>query len=155
MSHAVVLPEAPTLEQIERLEQGLLAAESEHGVELQTRDYFGPGLYARELFIPAGTVLTGARHKVDHLVTFEGDITVWHEGHMVRLTGRHTLTSTAGAKRVGFAHADTYCTGYFATEETDIRRLEEMLVEDSHMLQRNRQPTLPHRAPAEAVPLEA
>lgn len=148
MHEPAVLPHAPTLAEIERIERVLLAAEAEHGVELRTRHHFAPGVYAREVFIPAGTVLTGARHKCAHLVTFVGDITVWHEGQMVRLTGHHTLLSTPGAKRVGYAHADTWCTGFFATDETDVRKLEEMLVETPEMLQGNRKPVLPHPAPA-------
>lgn len=151
---ALQLPETPTREQIERFERLLLAAEPTHGVELRTRHHFAPGVYAREIFIPAGTVLTGARHKCAHLVLFAGDITVWHEGHMLRLTGHHTLLSQPGAKRVGLAHEDTYCTGFFATEETDVRKLEEMLVEESDMLQCNRKPVLPHRAPPALAPVE-
>jgi hypothetical protein len=145
-SGAIVLPDTPTREDIERFELLLLAGETEHGVELPTRHHFAPGQYARELFIPAGTYLTGARHKHAHLVTFVGDITVWTEGAKVRFTGCHTLQSLPGAKRVGYAHADTYCIGYFPTEETDVRKLEEMLVEDSHLLQCNRRPVLPYSA---------
>ena len=133
------LPSTPTREQILRLEGELLALEGAGlGLQIQTRHYFSPGLYAREVFIPAGTVLTGATHKTEHLVLFAGDITVWHEGAMVRLTGHHTRVSTPGAKRVGFAHADTYCTAFFATDETDPAALERLLVEEPEQLQTHR-----------------
>lgn len=133
------LPSTPTREQILRLEGELLALESAGlGLEIRTRHYFSPGLYAREVFIPGGTVLTGATHKTEHLVLFAGDITVWHEGAMVRLTGHRTLVSKPGAKRVGFAHADTYCTGFFPTDETDPAALERMLVQEPEMLQTHR-----------------
>ena len=129
-------PSGPQIEQFQRL---LLQAEANgHGAEIVTRHYFAPGVYAREVFIPAGTVLIGARHKTEHLVLFAGDITVWHEGHMVRITGHHTLVSKPQTKRVGFAHMDTYCTGFFPTSKTDVRELESDLVEESHLLQCNR-----------------
>jgi hypothetical protein len=117
------------------------------GVPLKHRDYFASGTYVRGLLIPAGTVLNGARHKTDHVVIFDGDITVWHEGHMVRLTGWHVLTSSAGAQRIGYAHADTHCLGVFPNpdNETDVRVLEARFVENSEQLQCNRMPVLPRR----------
>ena len=132
---AFLLPVTPTLEQIERLENLILQGPQ---VDTPTKHYFAPGLYAREIFIPAGTVLTGARHKTEHLCLFVGDITVWTEGGMVRLTGHHTLTSQPGAKRVGYAHSDTWCTGFFPTDKTDIAELERELVETPHLLLCNR-----------------
>lgn len=130
-----VLPMTPTREQIERLESLILQGPQ---VETPTKHHFAPGMYAREMFIPAGTVLTGAVHKTEHLSIFVGDITVWTDGGMVRLTGHHTFTSKPGAKRVGFAHADTWCTGLFPTEKTDVAELERDLVETPHLLQCNR-----------------
>src|SRR5438094_6786984 len=91
----------PTREQILNIERFILDGPQ---VETPTRHYFAPGIYAREMFIPAGTVLTGAVHKTEHLVQFVGDITVLTDGGMQRLTGRHTFTSKPGVKRVGYAH---------------------------------------------------
>jgi hypothetical protein len=125
----------PTREQIDCIEKFILGCPQ---VETPTQHYFSPGIYAREMFIPAGTVLTGAVHKTTHLVQFDGDITVLTDGGMRRLTGRHTFVSQAGAKRVGYAHADTWCTGFFATDKTDIEELENELVEDAHLLQSRR-----------------
>lgn len=131
---AHILPVAPTRQQIDTLERLILQGEQ---VETPTKHYFAPGLYAREMFIPAGTVLTGAVHKVEHLSVFVGDITVWTDGGMKRLTGHHTFVSQPGAKRVGYAHADTWCTGFFPTNKTDVAELEAELVEDAHRLQCN------------------
>jgi hypothetical protein len=36
-------------------------------VDCPVRHYFAPGLYAREMTIPAGVTLTGAVHKTEHL----------------------------------------------------------------------------------------
>lgn len=129
------LPITPSREQIYRLEQYFLQSEQ---VETPTEHFFAPGLYARQMFIPAGTFLTGDVHKTEHLSIFVGDITVWTEGGMKRLTGHHTFVSKPGAKRVGFAHADTWCTGFFPSEKTDVAELERDLVENPHLLQCNR-----------------
>lgn len=132
----------PTREQIEHLESLILQKPQ---VETPTKHYFAPGLYAREMFIPAGTVLTGAVHKTEHLALFVGDITVWTEQGMQRLTGHHTFVSKPGAKRVGYAHADTWCTGFFPTDKTDVHEIEHDLVEDAHLLAVNR-PSLASQA---------
>lgn len=129
---AIEATHKPTRQQILDIERFILDCPQ---VETPTAHYFSPGIYAREMFIPAGTVLTGAVHKTVHLVQFVGDITVLTDGGMQRLTGRHTLTSKPGAKRVGYAHADTWCTGFFATDKTNIEELENELVEDAHLLQ--------------------
>lgn len=129
---AIEATRMPTREQILDIERYILQCPQ---VETPIRHYFSPGIYAREMFIPAGTVLTGAVHKTEHISLFVGDITVLTDGGMQRLTGHHTFVSKPGAKRVGYAHADTWCTGFFSTNETDISKLESDLVEDAHLLQ--------------------
>lgn len=129
---AIEATRMPTREQILDIERYILQCPQ---VETPIRHYFSPGIYAREMFIPAGTVLTGAVHKTEHISLFVGDITVLTDGGMQRLTGHHTFVSKPGAKRVGYAHSDTWCTGFFATNETDISKLESELVEDAHLLQ--------------------
>ena len=126
----------PGLTEALRLEGEILKMDQ---VPCPTKHYFSPGLYAREMFIPAGTVLTGATHKVRHLAVFVGDISVWEAGKVKRLTGHHTFISEPGAKRVGYAHSDTYCTGFFPTEKTDVAELErELIEEDPAQLQCNK-----------------
>ncbi|HNB45147.1 MAG TPA: hypothetical protein PLL72_13180 [Burkholderiaceae bacterium] len=137
----LLLPGAPTREQIVRFEELLLQAEAQgHGVELGTWHHFADGLVARTILIPAGTVLTGAAHKAEHLNIAVGDITVWTEAGMRRLTGHHVLPSQPGAKRVGYAHADTWWTTVHANpkNERDVSVLEDTLVEDSGRLQSRR-----------------
>jgi hypothetical protein len=139
---ALQLPTStPTREQIERLEGELLALEMQgHGVELETWHHFADGLVARTIFIPAGTALTGAAHKAEHLNVCFGDIEVWTESGMKRLTGYHVLPSLPGAKRAGRTFADTWWTTVHLNpgNERDLSKLEDALVEDSHKLQRRR-----------------
>lgn len=136
-----MLPRVPTRQQIARLEGALLDAESAGaGVALDTWHHFADGLVARTIFIPAGTVLTGAAHKAEHLNISHGDITVWTEAGMRRLTGHHVLSSLPGAKRAGLAHADTWWTTVHTNPGNlrDIAALEDALVEDAHRLQSRR-----------------
>jgi len=49
-------------------------------LELKVVHYFSPGVYARELHIPAGTMLTGKIHKYEQLnILIKGDMSVLTE----------------------------------------------------------------------------
>lgn len=135
------LPSTPTREQITRFEAVLLELERDGaGVQLDTWHHFADGLVARTILIPAGTYLTGAPHKAEHLNVCFGDIEVWTEHGMRRLTGYHVIPSLPGAKRVGRTFADTWWTTVHLnpTNERDVALLEDALVEQSDQLQSRR-----------------
>ncbi len=139
-----MLTDFPTREQIDRLEAVMLTLEPKHGVMLDTWHHFADGLVARTMFIPAGTCLSGAEHTAEHLNIAHGDITVWTDAGMRRLTGHHVLPSLPGAKRVGLTHSDTWWTTVHLNPSNtqDVRALEDALCVDSAMLQSRRMPVL-------------
>lgn len=119
-----VMNAAPTREQILALEQAMMG-HAEAVFELPTTHHFAPGMYARELFIPAGMVLTGKTHRQAHLnMLVKGDITVWIDGGMRRVQAPVTFVSQPGTKRVGHAHTDTIWITVHATKETDLEKIE-------------------------------
>lgn len=141
MQHLVALPTLPTRAQIERFEEFLRDVADRSGVVTIDASYeFADGLVARTIRIPFGTVLTGAAHKSEHLNLCNGDITVWTETGMRRLTGYHVITSRPGAKRVGLAHADTWWTTihHNPTNERDPDELERLMIETPGQLQAHR-----------------
>jgi hypothetical protein len=101
-------------------------------LNLTVKHHFSPGVYARELFIPAGTLLTGKIHRFEHLnIMSQGDMSVLTEDGVKRVQAPFTIVSPAGTKRIAFAHSDTVWTTIHATDETDIERIENLLVADS------------------------
>jgi hypothetical protein len=67
--------------------------------------YFAKGLYAREISIPKGTLLTGKIHRSEHLnIISKGDISVVTESGTRRIKAPFTMVSQPGTKRVGYAH---------------------------------------------------
>lgn len=123
----VQLPQKPTLELIQRFERLLL---DQPQVEIEPTHYFAKGLYARQITIPAGTVVTGKLHRTEHLnLLVQGEITVWTEDGMQRLTAPQVIVSKPGTKRVGYAHTDTVWITVHAIEETDIAAIESQLIE--------------------------
>lgn len=112
------------------IEEELRTAEQ---VQLPVEHFFGPGLYARAVFIPAGTVLSGRIHKHANLnIVAKGLISVKTEEGEKHLRAPSVLVSPAGTKRIGLAHEDTVWITVHATTETDIEKIERELVADSY-----------------------
>lgn len=91
------------------------------------------GLYAREIFIPKGTMLTGKIHKRQHMnMIVKGDITVLTEDGVKRIQAPAIIVSEPGTKRLGWAHEDTVWITLHATAETEIDAIEADLVCNNH-----------------------
>jgi hypothetical protein len=110
-------------------ERQMLAAPQ---VEIPTFHYFGPGIYIREIAVPAGTLVIGHSHKAAHLCVLQkGRLAVIDgDGNPHEMVAPHIFTAPPGRK-VGYAVDDVVFQNVFATEETDIEKLEEMLIEKS------------------------
>jgi hypothetical protein len=135
MNEVVPLSHVPTRVEIERLEAHL---REQPQVAIATRHYFAAGLYAREILIPAGVLLTGRVHRQEHLnILSQGEITVWTEEGIRRLKAPYTLVSRPGTKRVGLAHSDTVWTTVHACQLTDIAAIERELLEPESALERD------------------
>ena len=117
---------------VKRLEEAILQTPQ---VDLETQHCLSGGMYARTITIKAGTVLTGATHKTDHVNIVSGDISVTTDEGVKRFTGYHVLPTKAGSKRAGYAHADTMWTTICKTDLVCIEDIEDELVEESANLQ--------------------
>lgn len=126
------LPAIVTRDQVERLEQFVLKAPQ---IDLKTTHVLSGGVYARTIFIPAGTVLTGATHRKDHVNVLQGDIVVTTDEGMKRLTGHHVLPTRAGMKRAGWALGDTWWTTLIRTDKTNLNEIEADICEEPERLQ--------------------
>jgi hypothetical protein len=124
--------EVTTKADVQRLEDLILQGQQ---VDLMTTHAMQGGMYARTVYLKAGTVLTGATHKTDHLNVVVGDISVTTDEGMTRLTGHHVIETKAGMKRAGYAHSDTVWTTICKTDKTDLQDIENELVVESDKLQ--------------------
>lgn len=94
-------------------------------LDLPVRHFFSQGVYARELFIPKGTLLTGQIHKFQQLnIMSQGEMSVLTEEGVVRVKAPFTIVSPPGTKRIAFAHEDTVWTTIHGTDETDLEKIE-------------------------------
>ncbi len=129
MTLALVVPEPIEFVSIDRLEAAMMAEGDV--IQIETSHRFAKGIYAREILIPAGTLLTGKIHKTQHLnIISQGCIDVWTEGEPVRrLRAPFSFVAEPGTRRVGLAIENTVWTTIHATTETDLDRLETELIE--------------------------
>ena len=105
---------------------------SHEQIVIEPKHYLAHGLYAREILIPKGTLLTGKIHLAEHLnIISKGDISVMTDEGIKRIKAPATIISQPGIKRVGYAHEDTVWTTIHACDETEIDKIEEALVVDS------------------------
>jgi hypothetical protein len=126
---APLATERPTMRaQVERLQSVL---EQQSQVECPVKNHFAPGVYAREMLVPAGTVATGAVHKTEHLTIVVGHCYLTTEDGTRELIGHHTIVSKPGIKRAIYAVQDTILTTIHATDETDEAKLVELLTEST------------------------
>lgn len=116
----------PPLAKILRLESEMAKLPQ---VDFPTSHHLSDGIYAREIRIQKGSLLTGKMHATDHIsIISQGDISVLTENGIQRIRAPATIMSKAGMKRVGYAHEDTVWTTIHGTHETDLARLEAQLI---------------------------
>lgn len=116
-----------TREQVLALEREI---QKQPPVDFPIRHYYAPGLYAREITIRKGYVLTGAVHKTENLAVLSaGRLLLVTENGVVEVAAPHTLTVKPGQKNAAYALEDSVWTNFFPTTETDPDKLVELLTE--------------------------
>lgn len=98
-------------------------------VECQIRHYFVPGLYAREITLPAGTVITGAIHKTENLVELsKGRVRVITDEGTEEKVAPCKFIVKPGQKNGVLALEESVWTNYHhnPTNETDHEKLAEL-----------------------------
>lgn len=106
-------------------------------VEIEVFHHFSKGLYAREIRIPAGVLLTGKIHKHEHLnIILSGKCRIITDDTDQVLSGPCTFTAFAGVKKVIYAIENTVFMNVHATDLTDIDKIErEFVTEDYNDLE--------------------
>lgn len=95
-------------------------------VDIPVREYFSNKVYAREITIPAGTVLMGKIHKYTNLnILSKGRISVrMEDGSVVDMEAPCTVVSPPGTRRVAYAHTEVVWTTILGTDSKDSDAIE-------------------------------
>lgn len=98
-------------------------------IECELKHTFAPGVYAREILLPKGSLVIGKIHKHAHLnIISKGSCEVVTEFGKDVLTAPITFVSEPGTKRAVLALEDTIWTTIHPTNETDIDKIEEEII---------------------------
>lgn len=101
-------------------------------VELQYEHHFGPGVYARVMKAPAGTLVVGKAHREDHIcILLKGALTVTlDDGSTKYMQAPAIWTAKGGQKKVGYVHEDLEFVNVHAnpTDTADLDEIESKVI---------------------------
>lgn len=93
---------------------------------------FGPGIYIRELHMSAGTMAVGKLQKYEHTnILLKGKVLMFNENGTTNILEAPLFFVGKAGRKVGLVLEDMVWQNIYATEETDIDKLEEMFMENS------------------------
>jgi len=102
-------------------------------IEIPVRHYFSKGLYAREITIPAGAIVTGKIHLFEHLnIISSGIVRIVTEDFNEVVEAPRTLVAMPGVKKVLYAITTTVFTTVHATDITDIDEIDRVFVTEDY-----------------------
>lgn len=136
----------PILDQATVLDLQDYVANNLPTVELDTDHHFAPGVYARVMKAPAGTVVVGKAHRDDHIcILLKGSLTVTMENGSTKYMSAPAIwTAKGGQKKVGFVHEDLEFVNVHPTDTEDLDVIESKVIipEEEYRLEVMRQASL-------------
>lgn len=90
---------------------------------------FAKGLYVRQITMPAGSLVISKIHKYSHAAfILKGDVSIFEEGGARRVKAPASFITKVGTQRLIYNHEETVWTTVHATEETDVKKIEEEII---------------------------
>jgi hypothetical protein len=94
-------------------------------LEIPVKHYFSHGIYAREITVPQGALITGVIHKQPQInILSYGVIRVSVDEEIREIAASHTVVSPPGVKRIAFAVTDVVWTTIIHTFLVDVAQIE-------------------------------
>lgn len=116
-------------ESVLKLEAAMLAMPGASTSDGDVSHHFSDGLYARELRIPADTVLVGHIHLQGQInFLMKGTIRVTTDDGVKTLTAPQIVVTGPGTKRAGYAVTDVIWVTVSATTETDPEEVRKQII---------------------------
>lgn len=102
-------------------------------VECPVLHHFGPGIYIREVRMPAGTFAIGHRQKEQHLnILLSGKVAMLDKDGLPKVVSAPFMYSGEPGRKVGYIIEDVVWQNIYSTEETNIDKLEERFLDKSN-----------------------
>jgi hypothetical protein len=101
-------------------------------VQCPVQHRFTPGMYSREIFMPAGSLITSKIHRTEHqFVVLSGRCRVYNAENeeVAEFTAGHVGITKPGTRRVLVILEDTRWVTFHPTNKTDLAEIESDLIE--------------------------
>jgi hypothetical protein len=116
---------------IERVEEAMLSMPQ---ADVGNQHHFAPGVYIREGFIPAGTIVLGHEHKTECFnICLFGALLLRIGNEVVEIRAPKIIKTPPGVRKIAYAIEDTSWLNVLPTNETDLLRIEEQFVKKSRV----------------------
>lgn len=105
-------------------------------VPMPVQNHFGPHVYLREIFMPAGTLVVGKMHKTEHFnIITQGRVRLIQEDDSItEVSAGDVFISKPGVKKVLYIVEDTRWVTVHPTETKDTQALEdELIIPEEHI----------------------
>jgi len=97
--------------------------------------YFAPGIYLRELHMAKGLVVVGHRHKTETVnILLKGKVAIIEDGKLIYREAPFTYVSPAKHRKALYIIEDTIWQNIHPSDETDLKKLEDIFIEKSPAL---------------------
>ena len=98
-------------------------------IDCPVTHHFAPGVYCREIFMPAGAVVVGKIHKHAHMnIISKGRVVVSTEFGKAEFVAPYSFVSEPGTKRAVCVLEDCIWTTIHPTDETDLQKIEDHVI---------------------------
>jgi hypothetical protein len=113
---------------LEAIEAAML---DEPQIDIPVQHHFGPGIYIREMFAPAGALILGHAHKCDHMnIMLQGKMAIVVDGEAKVIEAPYIFTGGPGRK-IAYVIEDVVFQNVYATTETDLDAIEAQFIDKS------------------------
>ena len=101
----------------------------------EEKHHFGPNIYIKEVTMPAGSLIIGKHHRMEHLCNMISGrmIVLDADGNRAELIAPMTFMAKPGRK-IAYIIETVVFQNIYSTPETDIQKLEDMCVDNSKNL---------------------
>lgn len=117
------------MDALDQCESEMLALPPAH---CPVQEYFIPGFYIRQIFMPAGSLIASKIHKTRHPYSItQGVVSVWIDGKVTVLEAPHVGITEPGTRRLLFVQEDCVWTTFHANpgDGQDVAAIEERIIE--------------------------
>jgi len=92
---------------------------------IKLKHTFTPGLYTREIFMPAGALIISRIHLFEHpFVISKGKVSIYDGNEIVTVDGHFQGVTQEGTKRILYIHEDTTWTTFHITEKKTFEEID-------------------------------